>query len=156
MIHVLNPINFFKKCPPVNSYSSSSSTDLRTESTFIYSLHPGWLSCQDNDCSLGWCSDFYWFTRLQVQGDHKCINCYHTDESHIDVVAKIILIVESEKGVISGHSSFETIVENYSSFPWKSWKRRSHCSSVSNSDRYHWLLILTAVLVLAFFCDWKL
>ena len=39
MIHVLNPINFFMKCPPVNSYRSSSSTDRRTESTFLYSLH---------------------------------------------------------------------------------------------------------------------
>ena len=41
MIHVLNPINFFKKCPPVNSYRSSSSTDCRTESAFLYSLRPG-------------------------------------------------------------------------------------------------------------------
>ena len=31
---------FFKKCPPVNSYRSSSSTDRWTESTFLYSLHP--------------------------------------------------------------------------------------------------------------------
>ena len=42
MIHVFIPINFFKKCPPVNSYRSSSSTDHITESTFLYSLHPGW------------------------------------------------------------------------------------------------------------------
>ena len=33
---------FQKKCPPVNSYRSSSSTDSRTESTFLYSLHPDW------------------------------------------------------------------------------------------------------------------
>ena len=37
MIHVLNLINFFKKCPPVNSYRSSSSTDRRTESAFLNS-----------------------------------------------------------------------------------------------------------------------
>ena len=74
----------------------------------------------------------------------------------MDVVANIILVVESEKRVISGQSCFIAIVENYLSFQWKSWNHRSHCSSVSNSDRYHWLLILTAVLVLAFFCDWKL
>ena len=36
---------------------------------------------------------------------NKSINCYHTDESHTDVVAKIILVVESEKRVISTHSS---------------------------------------------------
>ena len=42
-----------------------------------------------------------------------CIICYHTDEYHMDVVANIILVVESEKRVISGHSSFVTIVENY-------------------------------------------
>ena len=35
-----NPIIFFKKYPPVNSYRSSSSADRRTESTFLYSLHP--------------------------------------------------------------------------------------------------------------------
>ena len=38
------PLNFFKKCPPVNSYRFSSSTDRRTESTFLYSLHPGDVS----------------------------------------------------------------------------------------------------------------
>ena len=42
VMHVLNPINIFQKCPPVNSYRSSSSTDFRTESTFLYYLHPGW------------------------------------------------------------------------------------------------------------------
>ena len=31
---------FFKKCPPLNSSRSSSSTDRRTESTFLYSAHP--------------------------------------------------------------------------------------------------------------------
>ena len=35
----MNPINFFKKCPPVNSSHSSSSTDRRTESTFLYILY---------------------------------------------------------------------------------------------------------------------
>ena len=76
--------------------------------------------------------------------------------SHGCIVTNITLVVESEKRVISGHSSCVTIVENYFSFPWKSWNRRSHCSSVSNSDQYCWLLILTAVLVLAFFFYWKL
>ena len=36
---------------------------------------------------------------------NRCINCYHTDESHMDVVANIALVVESEKSVILGHSS---------------------------------------------------
>ena len=36
----LESIIFFKKCPPVNSYRSSSSTAPRTESTLPYSLHP--------------------------------------------------------------------------------------------------------------------
>ena len=34
------PLKKIKNCPPVNSYCSSSSTDRRTESTFLYSLHP--------------------------------------------------------------------------------------------------------------------
>ena len=49
MINVLNPINFFRKCPPVNS-SHSSSTDRRTESTFLYSLHPN--LCSIRQCGL--------------------------------------------------------------------------------------------------------
>ena len=43
---------------------------------------------------------------------NRCINSYHMDESHMDVVANITLIVESEKGVITGQSSCITIVEN--------------------------------------------
>ena len=42
---------------------------------------------------------------------NRCINCYHTDESHMDVVTNIALVVESEKMVISGHSSCVTIVK---------------------------------------------
>ena len=42
VIHVLYPIIFFKICPPVSSSRSSSSTDHRTEFTFLYSVHPGY------------------------------------------------------------------------------------------------------------------
>ena len=49
---------------------------------------------------------------------NRCINCYHTDESHMDVVANIATILgHSNKRVILGHSSCVTIVENYFAFP---------------------------------------
>ena len=75
------------------------------------------MSCQDNDYSLVDLLLFIDSQDYRYRTINRCINCYHTDESHMDVVANIALVVKSEKRVISGHSSCATIVENYFSFP---------------------------------------
>ena len=97
------------------------------------------MLCQDNDYSLGWLADFYWFTRLQVQDDqqvHKLLS--HEWISH-GCSHKYYPRFWKRERIISGHSSCVTIGKNYFSFPWKSWNHQSHCSSVSNCDQYHWL-----------------
>ena len=53
------------------------------------------MSCHDND---------------------RCIYCSHTNESHMDVVANIALVVESEKRGYFGLQQFRTIVEIISIF----------------------------------------
>ena len=55
------------------------------------------LSCQDSDYSL---VDSLIFIDSQIyryRTINSCINGSHTDESHMDVVANIALVVESEK-----------------------------------------------------------
>ena len=39
---------------------------------------------------------------------NRCINCYHMDESDMDVVANMVLIVESEKRVFFGSQQSRT------------------------------------------------
>ena len=75
------------------------------------------VACQDNDYSLVDSLIFIDSQDYRYRTINRCINCYHMDESHMDVVANIALFVESEKRVISGHSSCVTIIENYFSFP---------------------------------------
>ena len=116
------------------------------------------VSCQDNDYSLINSLILINSQDYRYRTINRCINCYHTDEAHMDVVANIALIVESEKGVISGHSSSVTIVEII-----------SHSTDNLGRSDYtapvylfvtgivaldtHSSLLLIEEIVLAFFCD---
>ena len=75
------------------------------------------LSLQDNDYSLVDSLSFIDSQDKWYRTINRCINGYHMDESHMDVVANVALVVKSEKMVILVHSSSITIVENYVSFP---------------------------------------
>ena len=57
------------------------------------------LSCQDNDYSLVDSLIFIDSQDYRYRTINRCINGYHTDESHMDVVANIALVVEGEKGL---------------------------------------------------------
>ena len=58
------------------------------------------MSCQDNDYSLADSLIFIDSQDYRYRTINRCINGYHTDESLMDVVANIALVVESEKGLI--------------------------------------------------------
>ena len=57
------------------------------------------MSCQDNDYSLVDSLIFIDSQDYRYSTINRCINCYHTDEFHMDVVANIALVVESKKGL---------------------------------------------------------
>ena len=57
------------------------------------------MSCQDNDYSLVDSLIFIDSQDYRYKTSNRCINGYHTDESHMDVVANISLVVKSEKGL---------------------------------------------------------
>ena len=57
------------------------------------------MSCQDIDYSLVDSLIFIGSQDYRYRTIDKCINCYHTDESLMDIVANIALIVESKKGL---------------------------------------------------------
>ena len=57
------------------------------------------VSCQDNDYSLHDSLIFIDSQDYRYRRINRCTNGYHTDESLMDVVANIALIVESEKGL---------------------------------------------------------
>ena len=74
------------------------------------------LSCQDNDHSLVDSLIFIDSQDYRYKTINRCINCYHTDESHMDVVANIALVVESEKMGYFGLQQFHNHCRNYFSF----------------------------------------
>ena len=57
------------------------------------------LSCMDNDYSLVDSLIFIDSQDYRYRTCNRCINGYHTDESHMDEVEDIALVVESEKGL---------------------------------------------------------
>ena len=69
------------------------------------------MSCQDNEYSLVYSLVFIDSQGYKYRTINRCINCYHTDESHMDVVANIALVVESKKRVILGYSSCVNIIK---------------------------------------------
>ena len=83
----------------------------------FWGVYGKYLSCQDNDYSLVESLIFIDLQDYRYRTINRCINCYHMEESHIDVITNIALVVESEKSVISGQSSCGTIIKNYISFP---------------------------------------
>ena len=69
------------------------------------------LSCQDNEYSLVDSLIFNNSQDYRYRTINRCINCYHTDEFHVDVAANIALVVECEKMVLSDYSSCINIYE---------------------------------------------
>ena len=76
---------------------------------FVYDLIV--MSRQDNDYSLVDSLIFIDSQDYRYRTINRCINCSHTDESHMDVVANITLVVESEKMGYFGLRSSVTIVK---------------------------------------------
>ena len=62
-------------------------------------MHDDELSCQDNDYSLVDSLIFIDSQDCRYRTINRCINGYHTDESLMDVVVNIALVVESKKGL---------------------------------------------------------
>ena len=69
------------------------------------------MSCQDNEYSLVYSLVFIDSQDYRYRTINRCINCYHTDESHMDVIANIAFVVESKKRVILGYSSCVNIIK---------------------------------------------
>ena len=57
------------------------------------------MSCQDNDYSLGWRADFYWFTRLQVQNNQQVHELLSHEWMAHGYGCNFLFVVESEKGL---------------------------------------------------------
>ena len=89
---------------------------------------------------------------------NRCINCYHTDESHMDVVANIALVVANEKRVISGHSSrvpnTKIVSLSRESLGTVDYTAPVYLFVTGIFDlETHSNLLLIEVIVLTFFCD---
>ena len=88
---------------------------------------------------------------------NRCINCYHTDESHMDVVANIALVDEREKRVISGHRSrvpnTKIVYRSRESLGTVDYTAPVYLfvTGIFDLDT-HSSLLLIKVIVLAFFC----
>ena len=54
------------------------------------------VSCQDNDYSLVDSLIFIDSQDYRYRMINRCINCFHTDESHMNVVANIALVVDTD------------------------------------------------------------
>ena len=52
----------------------------------------------DNDYSLGWCTDFYWFTRIQVQNNQQVHELLSHEWINKDMVAIISSLLKAKNG----------------------------------------------------------